>query len=272
MSVAVVRSRRKSKSEPAAPVGPLRARLHALYHGQSKAAVRFRYGVIVVDLLIIAFFIANPFLRESRIFLPADYAVAAILVVDMVARVLARSSWAAWLKRPETWLDLFVLGTLLFPQSLVNLGFLRVMRLWTLFNSEFFWRTVGRRYDDTRVEEVTKAVAALVTFVFVMTGFVYGFVGRTQGMHGYVDALYFTVASLTTTGYGDVVLPGPWGRLLSIVTMLAGITLFIRLAQPLFRPRVMRRACQNCGLQRHETDARHCKACGTVLPEAEEEE
>lgn len=53
-----------------------------------------------------------------------------------------------------------MLATLLFPAWLFNFGFLRLLRLWTLLNSEFFWRTVGRKYDDTRVEEITRALAS----------------------------------------------------------------------------------------------------------------
>ena len=65
--------------------------------------------------------------------------------------------------------DIFIWLTLLVPQLFFNLGFLRVLRLWTLIHSEFFWRTVARRIDDTRWEETVKAVANLVTFVFVAT-------------------------------------------------------------------------------------------------------
>ena len=164
------------------------------------------------------------------------------------------------------WLDLFILATLLFPAWLFNLGFLRVLRLWTLIHSDFFWRTVGRRYDDTRVEEITKSVITLVTFVFVATGFVYtSFMGRYDGINGYIDALYFTVTSLTTPGYGDILLPGAWGRIVSIVIMLMGVTLFVRLGQTLLRPHKVRHPCPNCGLQRHDPDAVHCKACGLTL-------
>jgi hypothetical protein len=64
----------------------LRARLRALYHGASPAAVRFRYGIIVIDLAIIAFFIAAPLMRQPRLtFYLIDYAW--------------RRSWA-WTWRP----------------------------------------------------------------------------------------------------------------------------------------------------------------------------
>ncbi len=156
--------------------------------------------------------------------------------------------------------------TLLFPTLALNFGFLRVLRLSTLIHSDFFWRTIGHRYDDTRVEEITKAVAALVTFVFVATGFVYtSFMGRYDDITGYIDALYFTVTSLTTTGYGDILLPGNWGRIVSIVIMLVGVTLFVRLGQTLFSPRKVHFPCPACGLQKHDPDAVHCKACGALI-------
>jgi voltage-gated potassium channel len=257
--------------DSASPARPrrfrLRARVRALYHGDSPTAVRFRLAVIVVDFAIIAFFLAAPILREAGwAFYVVDYLIATVLAVDLIARAWAYSDVKDWLKQPVVWVDLFVLATLLFPAWLYNFGFLRLLRLWTLLNSDFFWRTVGRRYDDTRVEEITRAMAALLTFVFVVTGFVYAtFRGHHAGITGYLDALYFTVATLTTTGFGDIVLPGNWGRVLSIVVMLSGITLFLRLAQTIIRPHKVRFPCQTCGLQKHDPDAVHCKACGELL-------
>ncbi|QQQ17669.1 two pore domain potassium channel family protein [Brevundimonas vitis] len=245
----------------------LRARLRALYHGTSHTAVRFRVAVLVIDLAIIAFFIAGPILKEGGIvFYIVDYMIAALLAADLAARAWCYSNIRDWLKKPIVWMDLFILATLLFPAWLFSLGFLRVLRLWTLINSDFFWRTIGHRYDDTRVEDVTKALVALVTFIFVATGFVYtSFLGQTEGLSGYVDALYFTVTSLTTTGYGDILLPGTWGRVVSIVIMLTGVTLFVRVGQTLLRPHKVRFPCDRCGLQVHDPDAVHCKACGNLL-------
>ena len=245
----------------------LRARLRYLYHGSQPPAVRFRLTVIVIDFAIIGFFLAAPILHEAGlVFYVIDYLVAAVLALDMAARAWAYTDVRDWLKKPSSWIDLFILATLLFPAWLFNFGFLRLLRIWTLLDSDFFWRTVGHRYDDTRVEEVTRALAALVTFVFVVTGFVYAtFRGSHPGISGYLDALYFTVATLTTTGFGDITLPGNWGRVLSIVVMLTGITLFLRLAQTLMRPHKVRFPCDRCGLQKHDPDAVHCKACGNIL-------
>lgn len=228
--------------------------------------------MIALDFAVIGFFIVAPIIRGTAFFLVLDYFVAVLLAMDLSARALAWGSFRAWIRRPIVWIDIFVLLTLLAPLWAINLAFLRVLRLWTLFHSDFFWETVGRRFDDTHAKEVSRAAATLITFIFVMTGFVYTtFAGRHVGVDSYLAALYFTVATLTTTGFGDIVLPGAWGMTISIVTMIAGITLFVRLAQALFRPHKIRFECSRCGLLRHEPDAVHCKACGLLLkiPNAE---
>lgn len=243
----------------------VRGRLRSFYHGHSHGALRFQLAVMVVDLLIIAFFVASPVLRDRPSFLWIDYSIAALLAADITARALAANDIPRWLRQPTSVVDLFILATLLAPLWLANLGFLRVLRLWSLSRSGFLWRPLIRRgYGSWR--EVVHSALNLVTFLFVVTGFIYTFFFREDsGLAGYVDALYYTVTSMTTTGYGDILLPGMWGKLTSVVIMIAGISLFIRLAQAIFRPYKVRYPCPQCGLLRHDPDAVHCKACGQPL-------
>ena len=55
------------------------------------------------------------------------------------------------------------------------------------------------------------------------------------------------------------------GRLLAVVVMIFGVTLFLRLAQVLFRPNKVRYPCDECGLVLHDPDAVHCKHCGAPV-------
>ena len=73
------------------------------------------------------------------------------------------------------------------------------------------------------------------------------------------------MTALTTTGFGDITLPGTSGRLISVAIMIFGVTLFLRLAQVLFRPPKVRHPCPNCGLLMHDADAVHCKHCGETI-------
>jgi len=47
--------------------------------------------------------------------------------------------------------------------------------------------------------------------------------------------------------------------------MFFGVTLFLRLAQVLFRPSKVRYECTTCGLMLHDADAIHCKHCGAYV-------
>ena len=77
-----------------------------------------------------------------------------------------------------------------------------------------------RRADSPffcRNEDVIVAVVNLSVFLFVMNGIVY----ETQHwsnphIGNYADALYFTVTALTTTGFGDITLPGTTGRMITV--------------------------------------------------------
>jgi voltage-gated potassium channel len=246
--------------------GRLRTKLRLLYHSHSPGAQRFQYAVLIVDLAIIAFFIATPLLRDQPAFLWLDYSIAALLAIDLVARALASTDVLRWLRQPAIILDIFILATLLAPTWLVNLGFLRIMRLWTLTRRNAIWRPL-RKHGLGAYQETVQAVINLLVFLFVVTGFVYtAFADRGgDSIASYVDALYFTVTTVTTTGFGDITLPGTGGKLASIAIMIVGISLFVRLAQSIFRPAKVQFPCPQCGLQRHDPDAVHCKACGHLL-------
>ncbi len=245
----------------------LRQLLHQLYFGRSPASIRFQSWLLVLDLFIIGFFLVSPFLERSAMFLTIDYCIAAVLAADLSARAWAFGNFRRWLMRPIVWADIAVLASLLAPAFLANLGFLRLLRAYSLVNGRTLWRVLGGgRWRDTNTAEFVKAAANLLVFIFMMTALVHsGFAGRVPELHSYMESLYFTVTTLTTTGYGDITLPGPAGRALSIFIMIGGVSLFFRLIQVAMRTPKVRYPCGQCGLQRHEPDAVHCKACGAPL-------
>ena len=117
-----------------------------------------------------------------------------------------------------------------------------------------------------RNEDIILSVTNLFLFIFVMTQMVYVTqVDFNDKITNFVDAMYFTVTTLTTTGFGDITLNGSSGKAISILIMIFGVSLFIRLIQTIFRPHKVRFACPQCGLYLHDQDAVHCKACGNIL-------
>lgn len=251
-------------SQPAASIS-LRQRLARLYFGEDAAAIRFQFALMVIDLAIIAFFLAGPYLRDRPSYLVIDYLIAFWIAAELLAQWTISSSTRRMLAKPIVWVDLFVLCTLLFPQWLFNFGFLRVARIWAVARRPVF-KLMLRRLGLREQVDVVTAFINLFVFLFLVTGFVYTFFFyREDAGSGFIDAFYFTVATVTTTGFGDITLPGTFGKLTSIVTMIIGISLFVRLAQAIVRPYKVSFPCPECGLQRHDADAVHCKACGHIL-------
>jgi voltage-gated potassium channel len=239
-------------------------RLRELYHGESRTAVRFQATWLIFDALLIAFFMVSPFLERGPAFLVLDYAIAVVLALDLIVRAWAYGSFLKWVARPIVWADFAVLLSLIVPVYAANLGFLRILRAYSLVNGTSFWRVAPKRWR--RYSETVKALANLIVFVFMMTALVHTlFAARVPALNSFMDSLYFTATSLTTTGYGDIVLPGFWGRAISVLIMIGGVTLFFRLVHVAMRTPKIRYPCPSCGLQRHEPDAAHCKACGEPL-------
>lgn len=246
-------------------VHPLRSRLRDLYYGHTQSALRFQGVLLVLDLAIVGFFIFSQFIRDPAWFWLIDAGIAAFLALDMAAKWYALGTLRRWLRYPSTWADIVVLATLVIPA--LNFGFLRVLRLWTLVHRERFWNVLGGgRWDDTHIEDLAQAIATLATFVFIAAGLTQAlFLRQHPELNHFVDAIYFVVSSLTTTGYGDITLHGPWGRLFSVGLMIAGISLFLSIAQKVVTTPKKIVRCTDCGLDRHDLDAKYCKVCGTVL-------
>jgi voltage-gated potassium channel len=74
-------------------------------------------------------------------------------------------------------------------------------------------------------------------------------------------ALYFTMTTLTTTGFGDITLRGHIGRLLVVVIMVLGVGLFLKLFPAVFRPARVEYGWPDCGLKRHDPDTVQCTHC-----------
>jgi voltage-gated potassium channel len=245
----------------------MRVILKELYESDTPRAHRFRYGLLSFDVATILFVIATSFLERNRLLEIVDAAIGVVILTDLGARLLISQSRWRELVRPSTWADIAAIVSFLAPISGEAAGFLRVLRTLRLL---YAYQVLARLRQDSPLfranEEIVVAAVNLSVFLFVMTGLVYETQHRSNPQIGnYADALYFTVTALTTTGFGDITLPGTTGRMISVVIMIFGVTLFLRLAQVLFRPRKVRFPCPTCGLQRHEPDAVHCKACGTIL-------
>ena len=248
-------------------INTLKDRLRDLYDGSTPSGWRFRYGLLAFDIVTVVFIVTTSFLPPSALYEAIDVVLGLAIVADFSARLLISPRPLREFGHISTWADIIAIVSFLAPLAGEAGGFLRILRTLRLLRN---YRMLARLRADfdvfRRNEDVFIATTNLSVFIFVMTAIVYETQKfRNPQIGNYADALYFTVTALTTTGFGDITLPGTAGRMITVVIMIFGVTLFFNLARALLTPHKVRFSCPNCGLQRHDADAVHCKACGTIL-------
>jgi voltage-gated potassium channel len=241
--------------------------VRTLYYGTTRGARVFRFALLLFDTASVVFFVGTSMTQSTTWIYLVDALIAIVIVADLAARFWIAKQPLRMFKQFTTWTDLIVIVTLILPTMFDSFLFLRVLRALRVLRS---YRVLADLRTESaffrRNEEVIQSVINLVVFVFVMTAVVYVLeVHHNSKINNYVDALYFTITALTTTGFGDITLEGASGRLLSIFILLVGVALFLRLVQTIFRPPHVTYECPDCGLTRHDMDAVHCKHCGRTL-------
>lgn len=246
----------------------MKDRIRLLYTGRSRRATRFRYGLLAFDAVSILFFVVTAALPLSPGLFIVDSVLGLVILADLLARLWIEPAKLRFLRRVHVLGDLIVLLSLLLaPFMGQTLAALRVLRALRILHSYEVLRDLRRDNRFFRLhEDAIIAAVNLFVFIVLMTSLVFYLrAGDEPGLDSYIDALYFTVATLTTTGFGDIVMVSPLGKLLSVMIMVVGVALFIRLARAIFSPAKIKYKCPECGLNRHDLDAIHCKHCGHDL-------
>lgn len=245
----------------------LNCEINELYNGTSWRSRIFRWSLLAFDGITITYFIVASFFHHVDDLHMVEETIGLVYLVEYAARLFISQQRLRDIFNPVGLADLIVIASLLAPTLAENFAFLRVMRALRLLRSYHMIKNLRQQSKFVRMhEDVIFSVVNLLVFIFVITAVVYVTqVGSNPQITDYFDSLYFTVATLTTTGFGDITLVGTGGHILAVLIMIFGISLFLRLVQTIFRPDKVRYECPTCGLSRHDADAVHCKHCGQVL-------
>ena len=247
--------------------GLLHQRINQLYNGDDRKARVFRWMLLGFDGATITYFLVASFFHHINELHVVEEAIGIVYLMEWLARTYISKQRLRDTLHPTGLADLIVIASLLAPGLAQNFSFLRVVRALRLLRSYHMLKNLRRQSTFVRQnEDVIFSVVNLLVFIFIITAIVYvSQVGSNPAIKDYVDALYFTISTLTTTGFGDITLMGTSGHILAVLIMIFGISLFLRLIQTIFRPSKLRYECPTCGLNRHDPDAIHCKHCGQIL-------
>ncbi len=241
-----------------------------LHHSSDTTARRFRFAMLIFDIATLVFFIVTTFDIgvERRIIHTIALVICAIILVDWLGRYIASGSIARFLSSPTNWVDPIIVATVVIELFVDQLVFLRLLRALGISRAFVVLRDLRAESEFVRRnQDLIQSGVNMAVFLLVFTSLVYLSQANRPDtdINNFLDALYFSVTTLTTTGFGDITLKGDIGKVLAIAMMILGISLFLRLLQTIFRPRRVLASCPDCGLRRHEADASHCKHCGHVI-------
>lgn len=245
----------------------LRDKINKLYNGDSVLSRNFNLFLLGFDVLTILYFLIASFFYHVDSMHYIEEIIGVLYLLEFAARIFISKRPFYDIIRPLSLADLIVIASLLAPALASNYSFLRIVRALRILRSYHMIKTLRKHSNFVRNhEDIIFSITNLLVFIFIITAVVFvSQVDKNPLIVNYFDALYFTVATLTTTGFGDITLVGTNGHILAVLIMIFGISLFLRLVQTIFRPEKVRYECPTCGLNRHDTDAVHCKHCGKIL-------
>jgi voltage-gated potassium channel len=218
--------------------------------------------------------------QYERMLYAAEWAFTVAFTAEYILRVLCvRNRWR-YISSPLGLIDLLaVLPTYL---GLFFAGFqyflvIRVLRLLRVFRILKLGRYVGEARlltDALRASrfKITVFLSTVLTLVVVIGTLMYLVEGPANGFTSIPVAMYWTIVTLTTVGFGDITPATIPGRLLASLVMIMGYGIIavptgivtVELAQQSRKSRAL--VCPACGAGGHDSDAVYCKLCAEKLP------
>jgi len=237
-------------------------------------------GLLALNLVFVGLFVAEtyPHSRATGDLLwGLEVAIAAVFAVEYALRIYGAKHRVGEARDPYTVVDLLSIlptfAVLAIPGAIgFEIGFLRVVRVVRVLrfyrftrDEEFFFGVV-----EAETLRAMKLLLTVLVLLFAAAGLFYSAEhAANPTVRNFGDAFYYTVVTLSTVGFGDIAPVTAAGRWVTVGAILAGIVVIPWQAGRIVREWTGRDrvdvTCPNCGLRRHDRDASHCKACGSVI-------
>jgi voltage-gated potassium channel len=226
---------------------------------ESVAEIRARYGpeLRTLEWAITILFTLEYLLRLACVRRPGRYARSFFGVVDLLAVL-------------PSYLSIFFAGS----QSLLVIRALRLLRVFRVLKLAHFVGEARMLHAALRASstKIIVFLGAVLTSVVIVGSAMYLVEGPQSGFTSIPQAIYWTIVTMTTVGYGDIAPATVLGKFMASAVMILGYGIIavptgivtVEMASTL-KTSTRTDACRECGAEGHAMDAIYCKYCGAKL-------
>ncbi|CAN0029415.1 unnamed protein product [Ascophyllum nodosum] len=204
----------------------------ALAYKKSQRCMMFTSGVTLTSC---AFFIVGTYINEMTLLVVVEVFFAVVFALDFVMSLLAAPVWLSYVLSFEGIVDFLsilpVFGAI--KRWVYSLSFVRYLRLRKATGVIQSHRLLNRlaAFDEVTVNACLLGMK-VAGLIFMTTAVIYGTehvmtdteefnFGEKLRWH---DALYFTIVTLSTVGYGDILPLQTFSRMLMVAVILLALT------------------------------------------------
>lgn len=241
--------------------------------------------IILLNLVICAIFVVETYpVSEAtkRLMWNIEIIIVLFFMVEYAARLYGAKNRLRQLIDIYSILDFIAivptLSLLVLPLFgiMPNFGFLRVIRMIRVLrifrflrftaDPNFFFGTI-----TLRLLNVIKLFLTIFMIFFISSGLFFHVENAINpNVQTFGDAFYFTVVTLSTVGFGDIIPMSEAGKWVTVLMILSGIILIpwqvSRLVKEWLHIATKKEViCPGCGLRYHDENASHCKSCGHII-------
>ena len=216
------------------------------------------YGGVLrtVEWVFTIIFTIEYVLRMISVGRPLAYARSFFGLVDLMAIL-------------PTYASLLVGGT----QSLIVIRALRLVRVFRVLKLAGYVGEAAmlRKALRNSFKKITVFLLVVMTVVMIVGSLMYLIEGPANGFSSIPQAVYWSIVTMTTVGYGDVVPQTTPGKILASMIMIAGYgviavpTGIVTVELGRTARKVSTQSCPQCSSEGHDANASFCKKCGASL-------
>jgi voltage-gated potassium channel len=156
---------------------------------------------------------------------------------------------------------------------MVDIRVIRLIRIFRVFKLSRYLRGAHVMQIALRSSrpKIIVFLLSVILIVIILGTLMYIVEGQKNGFDNIFKSIYWSVVTLTTVGYGDVVPYTTFGKIIASLIMILGYGIIAVptgiVTSSLVNKNILTSTqnCRSCSKEGHEVDAVHCKFCGVKL-------